>query len=153
MFDEYSKDNPAILSAIPEAARLMDPDLFRMLEVTGRDTDPSFIEELECRYGEVPALKLAIKLTENTNTLWRSSAQIRNDHSDRLNSDDLHRLRVNALEMAKYTVVATHMTRDESSVRSIDLHGFLEASDWRNKEEPDYEGNGVCVGIFGAYRD
>lgn len=132
-----------------------DPGLLPLLQMTGRETDRSFVEELQKKYDlDLDNIRVAIELFRMTYRLWELNWDIRGVQSTDQKSihvilKKLEEVRDSARILSEYVVHATHATYPEFK-EDIDRDQLLLKSD--TGEAAHFEGDGVYTGILGSYR-
>lgn len=133
------------------------------LRLTGRETDRTFVKELEKKYGvNLDTIRIAQEIFNSTYIMWRTSrvlldgfsSQLEQDSPDSLDTSEIKRhmqeLVKSAEFLSAYTLEATHVTNIDLEYK-IDSDGYLLKSD--TKQDHHYEGDGVYTGILGCYRN
>lgn len=134
-----------------QASKEFDDNFLKALQATGRETDESYIDELESKYGtEAQELRLACHVFRATYGMWEVNRIIRYLNDWESESEYIeHWLGeiVDAGEkLSKMETSATHSTSYDAKYQ-IDDSGTL----LKSVGAAHYEGDGVYVGLMGSY--
>lgn len=134
-----------------QASKKNDERFLKALQATGRETDETYVEELEKKYMiESQELRIACQVFRATYGMWSVNRIIRdldNWETEVQNIEYwLGEIRDAGEKLAKQEVVATHCTTSDAKPL-IDKTGEL----LKSIGAGHYEGDGVYVGLMGSY--
>ncbi len=128
-----------------------------ILKLMGRDTDQQFVENLEKKYNiPLDNLKAIVNINFITYRLWELNFEVEKiggeqDEKIKLIRTKLLSIKNRAEEIAKYKMLATHITSEYSAEEIKEKGESIWASDTRRTNH--YEGNGVYLGAMGSFRN
>jgi len=134
-----------------QASKEFDDNFLKALQATGRETDESYIDELEKKYGtEAQELRLACYVFRATYGMWEVSRIIRDldnwESEVEIIEHWLGEIIDAGIKLSKMETSATHCTTHDAKPK-IDESGEL----LKSVGAEHYEGDGVYVGLMGSY--
>lgn len=134
-----------------QASKEFDDNFLKALQATGRETDESYIDELEIKYGiEAQELRLACHVFRATYGMWEVSRILRdlNDWESEVEYIEhwLGEIVDAGEKLSKMETSGTHCTSYDAKFQ-IDESGAL----LKSVGAKHYEGDGVYVGLMGSY--
>ncbi len=145
-----------IKQAIIQSAMENKRDLLSLLQITGRETDRTFVTQLEAEFHlNLDNIRISQEVFAMTYLLWQLNKDVKKANPS--NEKEITAIKRKLQEVLKsshflsaYEVEATHATVPEAEA-AIDESQSLIRSD--AGESSHYEGNGIYTGIIGSYRE
>jgi hypothetical protein len=153
-FSELSEPEKLLLEKyILQASQDHDDNYLKVLQATGRETDESYVDELENKYRtKSPELRLACNIFRATYGMWEVNRLIRDlpnwESEIKYIEFWLGEIRDAGDRLSKMETSATHCTTYEAKPL-IERSGKL----LKSVGEGHFEGDGVYVGLMNSYSD
>ncbi|HUW22204.1 MAG TPA: hypothetical protein VMW41_06095 [Candidatus Bathyarchaeia archaeon] len=150
-----AKDQEIVEKTIIQGITSGSPRALNALKLTGRETDTTFIDQLEEKYDlDLEPLRALTYLFGFTYLLWELNWNVQDRYLPNTPGlmtqirGKLIRVRTLAQKLGQYELVATHATTEEGKVMIDQSMALLKSTDFSSH----YEGEGVYTGIFGCFR-